>query len=310
MSRADERARRYRKLCCYQHLHHSYRSNRGTTITSPTSHPSATQLGELIRSRRDALQPADVGLPSGRRRRTPGLRREEVALLAAISPTYLAMLEQGRDIRPSAAVLDALADALRLTPVERAHIHQLAHGPARRPDTASEVLAPGLAALVDRLDPDPAYVTGRRWDLLASNRAARMLWTDWTLLPDDERNIIWWTFTDPAARTILGDWHGEAAALLGRLRAAAARHPDDSRFDDLIARLHAASPEARVWWPRHHIAPIGSGSKRLRHPQLGELRLDVTVLYSADDPEQKLVVFTPSAEDRARLAALLAAPAS
>jgi transcriptional regulator with XRE-family HTH domain len=263
----------------------------------------------MLRSRRDALQPSDVGLPSGRRRRTPGLRREEVALLAAISPTYLAMLEQGRDVRPSAAVLDALADALRLTPAERAHIHQLAHGAARRPDTAAEVLAPGLAALVDRLDPDPAYVTGRRWDLLTSNRAARALWTDWAVLPDDERNIIWWTFTHHAARTILADWHGEAAALLGRLRAAAARHPDDPRFDELIGRLHAASTEARAWWPRHHIAPIGSGTKRLRHPELGELCFDVTVLYSADDPEQKLVIFTPTHADRARLAALIAEPA-
>jgi MmyB-like transcription regulator ligand binding domain/Helix-turn-helix domain len=217
------------------------------------------------------------------------------------------MLEQGRDVRPSAAVLDALADALRLTPAERTHIHQLARGGARRPEPAAEVLAPGLAALVDRLSPDPAYVTGRRWDLLASNRSARTLWTDWTLLPDDERNIIWWTFTQPAARTVLGDWHSEAAALLGRLRAAA-RHPDDPRFDELIARLHAASPEARAWWPRHHIAPIGSGTKLIRHQQLGELRLDVTVLYSADDAEQKLVILTPSPNDRARLAALIAEP--
>lgn len=170
------------------------------------------------------------------------------------------------------------------------------------------MLAPGLADLVDRLDPDPAYVTGRRWDLLASNRAARALWTDWNVVPEEDRNIIWWTFTQPAARAILGDWQGEAVALLGRLRAAAARHHDDPRFEELIARLHAASPEARVWWPRHHIAPIGSGSKLLRHPYLGELRLDVTVLYSADDPEQKLVIFKPALDDRARLAAFIADP--
>jgi MmyB-like transcription regulator ligand binding domain len=105
-----------------------------------------------------------------------------------------------------------------------------------------------------------ALGTGRRWDLLTSNRAARALWTDWTILPDDERNIIWWTFTNPAARTILGDWHSEAAALLDLLRAAAARHPDDPRFEALITRLHAASPEARAWWRLHHIAPIGSAA--------------------------------------------------
>jgi len=155
-----------------------------------------------------------------------------------------------------------------------------------------------------------ALGTGRRWDLLTSNRAARALWTDWTILPDDERNIIWWTFTNPAARTIPGDWHSEAAALLGRLRAAAARHPDDPRFEALITRLHAASPEARAWCRRHHIAPIGSGSKCLRHRQLVELRLDVTVLYSADDTGQKLVMFTPSPDDRARLAALIVVPSA
>jgi transcriptional regulator with XRE-family HTH domain len=234
------------------------------------------------------------------------LRREEVAVLAAISPTYLAILEQGRNVRPSREVLDALADALRLTPAERAHIHELAHGGARAPAPASEALASGLGGLVNRLDPDPAYVTGRRWDVLASNRSARALWTDWSVLPEDERNMIWWTFTEPAARTVFVDWQGEASALLGRLRAAAARHPDDPGFGELIARLRAVSPEARAWWPRHDIAPVGSGTKRLRHPELGELRLEVTVLHSADDPEQKLVLFTPGPADRARLVALTA----
>lgn len=266
--------------------------------------PSAAELGQLLRARREALRPADVGLPSGSRRRTRGLRREEVALLASISPTYLAILEQGRDIRPSRPVLDALADALQLTPTERAHIHELVHGAPRRRDSAPELLASGLAALVERLDPDPAYVTGRRWDVLASNRTARALWTDWPALPPDERNMIWWTFTHPAAREVFAEWQAEAAALLARLRAAAARHPDDPAFADLVDRLQAASPEVRAWWPRHEIAPISSGTKRLHHPQLGELHLQLTVLHSADDPEQKLVVFTPTVEDRTRLAAL------
>lgn len=271
--------------------------------TKPTAR-RATEVGALLRARREALRPADVGLPSGNRRRTPGLRREEVALLASISPTYLAILEQGRDVRPSRPVLDALADALRLTPTERAHIHELIHGAPRPREAVVEVLAPGLGELVERLDPDPAYVTGRRWDVLASNRSARSLWTDWPGLPEEERNMIWWTFTDPTARRILVDWQAEATALLARLRAAAARNPDDPAFTDLIERLQGASPEVRAWWPRHEIAPIGSGSKRLHHPELGELQLDVTTLYSADDLEQKLVVFTPTAEDRARLASL------
>lgn len=178
------------------------------------------------------------------------------------------------------------------------------HGIPRALPAAPEILARGLGALVDRLDPDPAYVTGRCWDVLASNRAARALWIDWPALPQDERNMIWWTFIHPAARTVLLDWQAEAAALLARLRGAAARHPDDPAFGSLVDRLRAASPEARAWWPRHEIAPIGSGTKRLRHPRLGVLHLQVTVLHSADDFEQKLVAFTPTAGDRARLVAL------
>lgn len=266
----------------------------------------AGELGDLLRSRRERLQPADVGLPVGTRRRTRGLRREEVALLAAISPTYYAFLEQGREVRPSHQVLDALAGALRLRAPERAYLHELVHGISvpGAPD-AGEVLAPGVAALVDRLDPCPTYVTGRRWDILAANRAARALWADWPALAPEARNLLWWMLTDPAARTIFVEWEIEAAAQLARFRAAAARHPNDPGFDDLIERLHAASPEVRAWWPRHEIAPLGSGTKRLRHPGLGELALRHVVLQVADEPEQKLVTFVAADEDQARIAELL-----
>jgi transcriptional regulator with XRE-family HTH domain len=265
------------------------------------------ELGELLRSRRERLDPADVGLPTGRRRRTPGLRREEVALLAAISPTYYAFLEQGRDLRPSRQVLDALADALRLGPTERAHMHELVHGsPPPAGASAAETLAPAVAALVDRLEPHPTYVTGRRWDVLAANRAACLLWTDWHALEPQARNMLWWTFTDAAARTIVVDWEREASGLLARFRAAAARHPDDPAFEDLIQRLRGASPEVRAWWPRHEVAPLSSGTKRLRHPELGELELEFVTLRVADDPEQKLVTFSAGPADQQRIAARIA----
>lgn len=144
-----------------------------------TVRPNATALGQLLRARRDASSPP-----------RSGLRREEVAQLASISPTYLAILEQGRDVRPSRSVLDPLANALHLTPTERTHIHELVHGDPRVHELAPEVLACGLRELVDRLDPEPAYVTGRRWDVLASNRTASALWTDWDALPTAERNMI------------------------------------------------------------------------------------------------------------------------
>lgn len=267
----------------------------------------APELADLLRSRRDRLQPTDVGLPVGVRRRTPGLRREEVAQLAAISTTYYTFLEQGRDLRPSRQVLDALSRALRLSPAERAHLHHLAHGdPTSPPPATIEALSPAVVSLVDRLDPHPTYVTGRRFDVLAANRAARALWTDWPALPLQQRNMLWWTFTDPAARSILLDWEAEAAALLARFRATADRHPDEPEFAELADRLQGASAQAREWWPRHDIAALSSGTKRLRHPVLGPLDLTHVVLQLADDPEQKLVTFTASDAQLARIADLIA----
>lgn len=278
------------------------------TATRPSTASSARELGDLLRSRRERLQPTDVGLPTGSRRRTRGLRREEVALLAAISPTYYAFLEQGRDVTPSRQVLDALANALQLSPAERAHAHQLAHGdPPPDPDAPVEVLAPAVTALVGRLDPWPTYVTGRRFDVLGANRAARLLWTDWMAVAPDERNILWWTFTNPAAREVFVEWDKEASAQLARFRAAAARHPDNPAFTELIQRLHDSSPEVRAWWPRHDIAPLSPGTKQLRHPTLGELKLQHVVLQVADQPEQKLITFAPNNEDQARIAELLSA---
>lgn len=268
--------------------------------------PRAAELADLLRSRRERLQPAEVGLPRGPRRRAKGLRREEVAHLAGVSTTYYTFLEQGRDVRPSWSVLEALARALRLAPAERAHLHTLGSGAVTAtPRVPNETLAPAMVALVDRLDPWPSYVSGRYWDILAANRAARALWTDWSALPVEDRNVLWWTFTDPAARSVLIDWEGEASAQLARFRNAAARHPDDLCFQHVIQRLHHASAEVREWWPRHDVAPLSSGTKRIHHPALGEIVFHHVVLQIADDPEQKLVTFTAEPHDQARIASLL-----
>ncbi|MBA2773746.1 MAG: helix-turn-helix domain-containing protein [Nocardioidaceae bacterium] len=285
-------------------------ADRPATAHAPSADAAvrrARELADLLRSRRERLQPADVGLPIGARRRTRGLRREEVAQLAAISTTYYTFLEQGRDVHPSRQVLDALARALRLGPAERAHLHELAHGhPAPTAPGTAEALAPSVVALVHRLDPHPTYVTGRRFDVLTANRAARALWTDWPALPPQERNMLWWMFTDPAARTILIEWETEASALLARFRAAADRHPDDPEFAAVIGRLQDASPQVRAWWPRHDIVALSSGTKRLRHPILGDLNLEHVVLQLADDPEQKLVTFTADRTHQQRIAQLIA----
>ncbi len=279
----------------------------GITMTSS----SMSKLGDFLRARREAITPAEVGLPTGLRRKTPGLRREEVAVLAAISPTYLAFLEQGRPVRPSPQVLDSLAAALHLSPAERDYIHTLVHGasPGPEPELA-ETLTPEVTQLVDRLDPHPTYVTGRRWDILAANRAARLLWTDWNVLPLGRRNLLLWMFTAPKAREVFVEWETEAAAQLARYRAASVRHQDSASFHELNQLLKANSHHARALWQRHDIAPLSSGEKLLRHDQLGELQLRHTVLQIADNPEQKIVTFTPAPADRQRITALIAADSS
>jgi transcriptional regulator with XRE-family HTH domain len=264
----------------------------------------SAEVAEFLRTRRARLRPRDVGLPAGSRRRTPGLRREEVAQLANISTTYYTFLEQGRDVRPSEQVLEALGRALKLTPAERAHLHDLVHGPRLAGRVAPDTLLPSVAAMVARLDPWPAYVTGRRFDVLACNRAARALWADWPAKPPEQRNVLWWTFLDPAARQVLVDWENVARAELARFRAASARHPEDLEFGALLARLQEGSAEARRWWPEHDVVPLSSGVKLIRHPALGVVEFRHVVLQVADDPEQKLVTFTATQEDTARIAGL------
>jgi transcriptional regulator with XRE-family HTH domain len=276
-------------------------------VSAGSRSPSRGELAELLRTRRDRLTPADVGLPAGSRRRTAGLRREEVAQLAGVSATYYTFLEQGRDVRPSRQVVAALASALRLSPAERAHLFQLAAIPLAADDRdQAETVDSVVSTLVSRLDPFPAYVKGGRWDVLAANRAARVLFTDWPALPPGDRNKVWWMFTEPAARKVYVEWEKEASELLGRFRAAAARRPDDPAFTALIERLHQASPEVREWWPRYEVRPVGSGTKRLHHPALGDVAFQHIVLQVADHPEQMLVYFTTSEVPESKLADLAA----
>jgi transcriptional regulator with XRE-family HTH domain len=271
-------------------------------------------LGQLLRSRRERLAPPDVGLPpGGGRRRTPGLRREEVALLANLSVTYYTFLEQGHAVQPSAQVLDALAAALRMSPAERRYLAILAYGPAGTPDPGGwpaantvpantgaggeatvEDVDPAVVDLVQRLEPFPTLVKGRRWDVLAANPAARELFTDWEAQPAGERNLVRWMFTTDRAREVYLEWEPEARAMLGRFRLAAARHPDDPGFAGLIAALRRDSEQVRDWWPRHDVQAVGSGTKKLRHPRLGPVEYAHVVLQVADNPEQTLITYSPA----------------
>ncbi|HEY3873098.1 MAG TPA: helix-turn-helix transcriptional regulator [Actinocrinis sp.] len=255
-------------------------------------------LGQLLRSRRERLAPADVGLAAGPRRRTAGLRREEVALLANLSATYYTFLEQGRPVRPSAQVLDALASALRMSAAERRYLHVLAYGPGGGgpvPAGAAppECVDPAVVDLVQRLEPFPTLVKGRRWDVLAANPAACELFCDWSAGPPGERNLVRWMFTSGRAREVYLEWEPEARAMLGRFRLSAARYPDDPDVRTLIAELRRDSEQVRDWWPSHDVAAIGgSGSKKLRHPRFGPVTYSHVVLQVADHPDYTLVTYS------------------
>jgi MmyB-like transcription regulator ligand binding domain len=204
-------------------------------------------------------------------------------------------------VRPSAQVLQALASALRMSAAELRYLQVLAYGPggASGPAPAAsappERLDPAVADLVQRLEPFPTLVKGRRWDVLAANPAARELFADWAAGPPGERNLVRWMFTTERAREIYLEWEPEARAMLGRFRLSAARYPDDPDVRTLIAELQRDSEHVRDWWPRHDVTAIGgSGSKKLRHPRLGPVEYSHAVLQVADHPDQTLVTYSPA----------------
>jgi hypothetical protein len=252
-------------------------------------------LAEFLRMRRASLTPAAVGLPAGVRRRTPGLRREEVAQLANIGTAWYTALEQGRDIRPSVGVLESLADALCLTPDERQHLFLLAGQPLPvQPPTSEETVSPALRRLLDDLDPDPACVLGRYWDYLYWNRAAAAVFTLVDAPPPYPRNFVWRLFVDPRARR--PGWEDVARTVLAQFRAASARYPGDPRFAVLIGDLERASPEFRAWWPRHDVLGDLDCRKKILHPVVGCLVLDRTTLQVPTAPDLTLMVYTPVPE--------------
>jgi transcriptional regulator with XRE-family HTH domain len=247
------------------------------------------QLAEFLKDRRARVSPSDAGLPEGARRRTPGLRREEVARLAGISVDYYARLEQGRGPHPSRQVLAALGRALRLFEDERAYLFRLAGEQPGPPAGPSQVVPPGIRHLLERLDDTPAFVIDAKYDLLAWNRMAVRLMGE----PPPERNMIWNAFCGPmpVAADSAPEFQSFAEESVADLRAAAARYPDDEGIRSLIARLHAGSPEFTRRWKQHHVCVRRTTLKTLTHPVYGELQLECQVLH-ADDSGQRVVFYT------------------
>jgi transcriptional regulator with XRE-family HTH domain len=251
------------------------------------------QLAAFLRSRRDRLTPLDIGMSAGARRRTPGLRREEVAQLADISVTWYTWLEQGRDITVSRQVLDSIARALRLTPTERRHLFSLACEPLPA-GMPAEPPSPALQRLVDGISPFPAYLINPRWDLLAWNQAEAGLIGDPALLAAPERNILWLAFADPAMRRLLVDWRGQARSMITQFRADIAQHADDPAVASLTAALRQASAEFREWWDRDAVAEFWPVRRQFDHPGAGLLTLDYVKLAAVETPGVKLITLVPA----------------
>jgi transcriptional regulator with XRE-family HTH domain len=267
-----------------------------------------SELADFLRTRRAALQPEDVGLQGGGRRRTPGLRREEVAQLASVGATWYTWLEQGRDVRASLEVLEALARALRLTQAERTHLVLLGRGEEPPPcKSPAERVSPALRRLIDNLGPNPAFVLGRRWDYLAWNDAAVALLGDLGSIPRPSRNHAWLTFTDPARREMFTDWERSSRVLVAKFRADSARHIGDPGFESLITALRNTSPEFSRAWDRHEVSQAGEGRKDLRHPAVGMLSFSHAVFHPAEASEQRLILYSPLPDNDtpAKLATLL-----
>jgi transcriptional regulator with XRE-family HTH domain len=273
---------------------------------------TTNRLGEFLRARRALVTPEEVGLPDVGRRRVAGLRREELALLAGVSVDYYVRLEQGRDTHPSTQVLDALARALRLDDDAVAHLHDLAR-PAprrRRPRARPERVRPGVLRLLESWSSIPAFVLGRRMDVLAYNALAGLLHGDFAT----ERNIVRVVFLDPSARETYPDWDAVAHETVATLRAAAGADLDDPALTELVGELSLKSEAFRRLWARHDVREKASGVKRFVHPMVGELELGYESFAINDSPGQLLVAYhaepgSPSERALALLAGIAAGEA-
>lgn len=263
------------------------------------------ELGEFLRSRRARLRPEDVGLPDyGRHRRVPGLRREELAQLAGVSVAYYTRMEQGHGQNVSAEVLDAIARALRLDGTERAHLSRLAAPKPRkrRQSPRPQQVRPELRTLLDAMEGVPAYLVGRRQDVIGWNRLAAAVFGDFGTLSAQERNLVRLVFLDPATAELYADWKCRACEVVSNLRLYAGRFPDDERLTALVGELSVKNEEFRRLWAAHTVADDKThGQKRLRHPLVGELVLSFETLALPDDPAQFLVTYhavpgSPSAD--------------
>ncbi|MFZ8997089.1 MAG: helix-turn-helix transcriptional regulator [Ilumatobacteraceae bacterium] len=254
------------------------------------------ELGRFLRTRREATMPSQVGLPDGpTRRRTPGLRREEVAMLAGVSVTWYTWLEQGRRINASGDVLRSIGRVLRLDDAGLDHLLALAR-PAvtvTSPPPPSPGAPAALVRLIDSLEPSPAYVLGPCWEFLARNAAHTRLYPDLDDLPDDERNLLWAVFVDPAGRTMIVDRDLYGRQLIAEFRAATTSVRSDPGWVDLVRRLRERSTEFATWWAEHDVAGFETRIRRFDHPAAGLLTFQYQQLAPVEWPHLRVACLLP-----------------
>ncbi|MFE6780508.1 helix-turn-helix transcriptional regulator [Streptomyces sp. NPDC057702] len=262
-----------------------------------------SELAAFLRSRRERVVPEQVGLPRGRRRRTPGLRREEVAQLSSVGVTWYTWLEQARDIHVSAQVLDAIARALLLDPNERTHLFTLAGVGDPAPGTECASVSDPVRAVLRQLEPIPACVQNSRYDLLAYNRTYGNLLCDLDALAPTERNCMWLAFTHPGWARALVDREEVIRAMAAKFRSAMAGHIGEPAWKHMLGRLQEASPEFREIWERHEVMRTQPDrTKRFLNTHVGLLRLDYQIMWLGPQQGPRVIAYVPAdAESRARL---------
>ena len=266
-----------------------------TSAPPSTDHRAA--LAEFLRARRKALSPAQVGLPAGRTRRTPGLRREEVAMLAGVSVTWYTWLEQGRRINASTDVLQAIGRALKLDGAGIEHLTALGQ-PAHAAPDAVPVYGPddvpsALRRLIDAFEPAPAYVLGPRWEFAAWNPAQARLYPRIETLPEEDRSLLWVLFADPSTRDLIVDWDLHARQSLAEFRASTTAVRDDPLMVGMIERLPPISADFDRWWAEHDVARFETRLRRFNHPQAGLLTFEYQLLSPAEWPSLTVAVQLP-----------------
>jgi transcriptional regulator with XRE-family HTH domain len=248
------------------------------------------ELSDFLKTRRARVLPAQVELITPQRRRTPGLRREEVALLAGVSSTWYTWLEQGRPVKPSTQLLERLSEIFKLSSTERIQLYQLACGrPPLQQNASQEQISPVMRRLVDSMGKMPAMIIGRRWDILLANDAMRAVMFDFERLPANQRNLLHFYFTHPAPRKFV-NWLGRAKQLLARFRVDYGRHAGEAEFVELVEHLKSVSAEFAEWWRVQEVGPPSEGHVEYMH---GAVRGDHITLSMAENPDLRMIVIIP-----------------